>query len=138
MPMIKSPWPVLVLAGAALTAPRLGAAAEIVTECPRINDRGSPVVSQALLPDTLTPISAEHRVLTPPFDVTEMDRVYWQPSMAPITDAAFSCTYRDKSKLYVPIVGMLLRCRVWATSSLYFNQWRTWCTSETDPGLLLK
>ena len=128
---------VLVYGAAILATARTGDAAEIVTECPRINNSGSFIETRTLLPSALIPLDTQQRELPSPFGVTEISRVYWRPGVDPITDAIFFCTYRDKSVLHIPILGMLIHCKAWAGPYIPANKQITWCTSETDPGLLL-
>jgi hypothetical protein len=119
---------------------RPGIAVEIVTECPSINEQGRDLVARKLLPDTLPlkPVRVESRELPQPFFGTETDWHFWVKGMEPITNAAFSCIYANRSELYVPIVGMLLYCRALILSpSMQDHQISLRCTSETDPGLLL-
>jgi hypothetical protein len=123
-----------------LAETRLGNAAEIVTECPHINEQGQKLVKRQLLPDTLPMkrVGLRNREFPAPFSSTELDWLFWIKGMPPITDAAFSCIYEDKSEIYVPIVGMLLHCRtLMPAEPTPSYQWPILCTSETDPGLLL-
>ncbi len=119
---------------------RSSGAAEIVTECPQLNDEGRQLVARKLLPETLflRRIRQESRELVPPTLGTELEWYFWYKGLAPITDAAFSCIYEDKSELYVPIAGMLLQCRLLIPPHRPPEQWPILCKSETDPGLLLK
>ena len=128
---------VLASGAAILAETRSGDAAEIVTGCPRINDSGSFIETRTLLPSALTPLDPQQRELLSPFGIAEISRVYWRPGVDPITDAIFFCTYRDKSVLHIPILGMLIHCKAWAGPYIPANNQITWCTSETDPGLLL-
>jgi hypothetical protein len=123
-----------------LAVTRSGNTAEIVTECPQLTDDGRRLVARKLLPDTLPMkrVGQKSREVPPPFGGTELDWLFWHKGLAPITDAAFSCIYEDKSELYVPIPGMLVSCRVLMPRTPdAFERWPILCTSETDPGLLL-
>jgi hypothetical protein len=125
---------------ALLTVTRLGAAAEIVTECPQLMDDGRKLVARKLLPDALPMkrVGQKSRELPPPFSGAELDWLFWYKGLAPITDAAFSCLYEDKGELYVPIRGMLISCRILMPSAPSRSDgWPILCTSETDPSVLL-
>ena len=114
------------------------AAAEIITECPRINDAGRQLTVQKLLFDNFERkiIHRENQDLNAPDSGREYIWTFWRPGMSPITEIFFSCTYADKSLYQVPIPGWLLSCRAIKRK----EDWYTWiasCTSETDPGLPL-
>ena len=113
-------------------------AAEIVTECPRINDAGRKLTVQKLLLDNFERriIDWDSRDLNAPDSRQEYIWTFWRPGMSPIAEIFFSCAYADKSLYHVPIPGWLLSCRAIKRK----EDWYTWiasCTSETDPGLLL-
>ncbi len=130
----------LIFALSGLISVSRGTAAEIVTECPHINEQGRKLVKRQLLPDTLPlkRVGQRNREFPAPFAGTELDWLFWTKGMPPITDAAFSCIYDDKNEIVVPIVGMLLSCRtLMPAEPTPSSQWPILCTSETDPGLLL-
>jgi hypothetical protein len=121
---------------AVLTTVQESNAAEIITQCPRINDAGKRLTVQKLLLDDFMrkTIHREDRDLAPPDSGKEMKWTFWRAGMAPITEVSFSCTYADGSLYHIPIPGWLLHCMAVSRKE---DWWIESCTSETDPGLRL-
>jgi hypothetical protein len=112
-------------------------AAEIVVECPKVNDRGIDIQTRTLLPPSLVVLETRQEPYFGSPVHFEIHETYWQSGMPPITDAVFHCVYEDETVIDIPVIGMLLRCMRIGSKFSYWRELSISCVSETDPGLLL-